>query len=320
MKQDSEHKTAEWKGVVSDFECSICLQLLYEPVVGTLYSLHSLYFHKQCIALGNCGHDFCKTCYTQLIHSKRSSLCPMCRHPLPHDLAVCLRLKNTIQKLFPEEVAERQKEIEKTTPVTHKRRRESVISPIRIGVEFSPIFTEHFNQVTTLRNASTGFHQNNEDVLQQDLGVTLDWVHLPETASLSNSATGGVTSSHLMTTPQVPPTPFVIHSETSSMGYLLNTSLPPWTPASQDQVLLNSTPLLPELLPLQAASLDSLYTRTAGGFAIGSSSNGSSRMLTHTGSRVVNHGRRLRRVPTRFSPAFQRPPITVPDYVDSHRH
>ncbi|PNW73618.1 hypothetical protein CHLRE_13g565950v5 [Chlamydomonas reinhardtii] len=82
------------------FDCAVCANLLLDPVVGP------------------CGHDFCKEClesWRQAACSRGrrgNSSCPICRKPLPNELGVCLRLRETIQTLFPDKVKERRAEVE----------------------------------------------------------------------------------------------------------------------------------------------------------------------------------------------------------------
>mmetsp|Transcript_35716 Transcript_35716/g.79442 ORF Transcript_35716/g.79442 Transcript_35716/m.79442 type:complete len:242 (+) Transcript_35716:181-906(+) len=89
-----------------DLECAICYGLLLDPVVG------------------RCGHDFClrcleRWCSEQRARSGRPPSCPLCRTPLMDfvddeaNLAVCIRLKNLIEKLCPEKVAARRREVER---------------------------------------------------------------------------------------------------------------------------------------------------------------------------------------------------------------
>ncbi|XP_020277278.1 LON peptidase N-terminal domain and RING finger protein 1 isoform X2 [Asparagus officinalis] len=81
-----------------DFECTLCLKLLYEPVTTP------------------CGHSFCRACLLQALdHGNR---CPMCRTVLfisPRTYPVSVTLNNIIQKNFPDEYAERKSENESLT-------------------------------------------------------------------------------------------------------------------------------------------------------------------------------------------------------------
>ncbi|KAL6754044.1 hypothetical protein V8C86DRAFT_2712529 [Haematococcus lacustris] len=83
----------------SHWDCSICLNVLLEPVVG------------------RCGHDFCKKCLASLaLHTLREKiLCPLCRSELAskediQKLGVCFRLKHLVESLYPERVAKRRQE------------------------------------------------------------------------------------------------------------------------------------------------------------------------------------------------------------------
>ncbi|CAD7701601.1 unnamed protein product, partial [Ostreobium quekettii] len=57
-----------------------------------------------------CGHDLCKNCYEKWTRISCKWTCPTCRKPIPPDLGVCVRLKNTIEALFPARVRERQRQ------------------------------------------------------------------------------------------------------------------------------------------------------------------------------------------------------------------
>ncbi|XP_072972489.1 uncharacterized protein [Typha angustifolia] len=91
-----------------DFECTLCLKLLYEPVTTP------------------CGHSFCRSCLHQSMD--HGNKCPMCRTVLfisPRTYAVSVTLNNIIQKSFPEEHAERKLEHETMT---------------YLGVDLMPLF------------------------------------------------------------------------------------------------------------------------------------------------------------------------------------
>ncbi|KAL9673271.1 hypothetical protein QQ045_029526 [Rhodiola kirilowii] len=81
-----------------DFDCTLCLKLLYEPITTP------------------CGHSFCRSCLFQSMD--RSNKCPLCRTVLfisPRTCATSVTLNNIIQKIFPEEYAERKLEQEALT-------------------------------------------------------------------------------------------------------------------------------------------------------------------------------------------------------------
>ncbi|XP_044476755.1 LON peptidase N-terminal domain and RING finger protein 1 isoform X2 [Mangifera indica] len=75
-----------------DFDCTLCLKLLYEPITTP------------------CGHSFCRSC---LFQSMDRNKCPLCRTVLfisPRTCAISVTLNNIIEKNFPEEYAERKAE------------------------------------------------------------------------------------------------------------------------------------------------------------------------------------------------------------------
>eukprot|EP00249_Psilotum_nudum_P019303 c27187_g1_i1 orf=247-1761(+) len=81
-----------------DFECTLCLKLLYNPVTTP------------------CGHSFCRQCLLQAMD--HGNKCPMCRTILfvsPRTYPTSVTLRNIIQKNFPEEYAERKEETDNTT-------------------------------------------------------------------------------------------------------------------------------------------------------------------------------------------------------------
>ncbi|XP_021761577.1 LON peptidase N-terminal domain and RING finger protein 1-like isoform X1 [Chenopodium quinoa] len=91
-----------------EFDCTLCLKLLYEPITTP------------------CGHSFCRSCLFQSMD--RSNKCPLCRTVLfitPRTCAVSVTLNNIIQKNFPEEYAERKSEND---------------SLVKLGVDLMPLF------------------------------------------------------------------------------------------------------------------------------------------------------------------------------------
>ncbi|KAL1566343.1 LON peptidase N-terminal domain and RING finger protein 1 isoform X3 [Salvia divinorum] len=76
-----------------DYDCTLCLKLLYEPITTP------------------CGHSFCRSCLFQTMD--RGNRCPLCRTILfisPRTCAISVTLNNIIEKSFPEEYAERKLE------------------------------------------------------------------------------------------------------------------------------------------------------------------------------------------------------------------
>ncbi|KVH98501.1 Peptidase S16, lon N-terminal [Cynara cardunculus var. scolymus] len=81
-----------------DFDCTLCLKLLYEPVTTS------------------CGHTFCRSCLFQSMD--RGNRCPLCRTVLfvsPRTCAISVTLMSIIERTFPEEYAERKLEHESLT-------------------------------------------------------------------------------------------------------------------------------------------------------------------------------------------------------------
>ncbi|KAM0937820.1 putative transcription factor C2H2 family [Dioscorea sansibarensis] len=105
----SAKRAKHWKPQrTDDFECTLCLKLLYEPVTTP------------------CGHSFCRTCLLQSMD--HGNKCPMCRTVLfisPRTYPISVTLNNIIQKNFPEEYAERKSEQESLT---------------YLGVDLMPLF------------------------------------------------------------------------------------------------------------------------------------------------------------------------------------
>lgn len=78
-----------------EFDCVLCLKLLYNPVTTP------------------CGHSFCRACLLQAMD--HGNKCPMCRVVLflsPKTYPVSVTLKNIIEKNFPKEYAARKEEMD----------------------------------------------------------------------------------------------------------------------------------------------------------------------------------------------------------------
>lgn len=91
-----------------DFDCTLCLKLLYDPVTTP------------------CGHSFCRSCLFQSMD--RGNKCPLCRTVLfisPRTCSTSVTLKSIIEKNFPVEYAERKTEHESLT---------------NFGVDLMPLF------------------------------------------------------------------------------------------------------------------------------------------------------------------------------------
>ncbi|KAF3437611.1 hypothetical protein FNV43_RR20367 [Rhamnella rubrinervis] len=91
-----------------DFDCTLCLKLLYEPITTP------------------CGHTFCRSCLFQSMD--HSNKCPLCRTVLfisPRTCSISVTLNSIIQKNFAEEYAVR------------KTEQENLMS---FGVDLMPLF------------------------------------------------------------------------------------------------------------------------------------------------------------------------------------
>ncbi|XP_052018374.1 LON peptidase N-terminal domain and RING finger protein 1 isoform X1 [Apodemus sylvaticus] len=90
---------------VSDFECSLCMRLFFEPVTTP------------------CGHSFCKNCLERCLD--HAPYCPLCKESLKEYLAdrrycVTQLLEELIVKYLPEELSERKKLYdEETAELSH---------------------------------------------------------------------------------------------------------------------------------------------------------------------------------------------------------
>ena len=89
MLQRSSSRSAAAENL-DDFECSICVELLYEPYTGP------------------CGHSFCRRCAGEA--RCRDPRCPTCRaswRDAPANLPVSSTLATAIQRIAPAEYAAR---------------------------------------------------------------------------------------------------------------------------------------------------------------------------------------------------------------------
>ncbi|XP_069924612.1 LON peptidase N-terminal domain and RING finger protein 1 isoform X2 [Oryctolagus cuniculus] len=90
---------------VSDFECSLCMRLFFEPVTTP------------------CGHSFCKNCLERCLD--HTPYCPLCKESLKEYLAdrrycVTQLLEELIVKYLPDELSERKKIYdEETAELSH---------------------------------------------------------------------------------------------------------------------------------------------------------------------------------------------------------
>lgn len=91
--EGNPHKRPRVAERVDEFECILCLKLLYQPVTTP------------------CGHTFCRDCFLRA--GDHSNKCPMCRTVLHvgRKLPITITLQNIIEKSFPEEYALRKAEV-----------------------------------------------------------------------------------------------------------------------------------------------------------------------------------------------------------------
>ena len=88
---------------LDEFECSICVELLYEPYTGP------------------CGHSFCRRCAGEA--RRRDPRCPTCRaswRGVPANLPVSSALATAIRRLAPSEYAARAAESPAFEPVAER--------------------------------------------------------------------------------------------------------------------------------------------------------------------------------------------------------
>ena len=88
---------------LDDFECSICVELLYEPYTGP------------------CGHSFCRRCAGEA--RRRDPRCPTCRaswRGVPANLPVSSALATAIRRIAPSEYAARATEALPFEPITER--------------------------------------------------------------------------------------------------------------------------------------------------------------------------------------------------------
>ncbi|XP_019180977.1 PREDICTED: E3 ubiquitin-protein ligase PRT1-like [Ipomoea nil] len=80
---NENHVEIETDEIPDEFQCCVCLELLYKPVV-----------------IG-CGHIACFWCVFKAMNSLQESSCPICRHPYHHLPAVCRLMHFLLLELYP---------------------------------------------------------------------------------------------------------------------------------------------------------------------------------------------------------------------------
>ncbi|MCD7453250.1 hypothetical protein HAX54_020290 [Datura stramonium] len=88
------HEDIQIEEIPDEFQCCVCLELLYKPVV-----------------LG-CGHIACFWCIFKAMNTWRESHCPICRHPYHHFPSFCRLMHSLLVKLYPLASARRVKQVE----------------------------------------------------------------------------------------------------------------------------------------------------------------------------------------------------------------
>lgn len=130
----------------SQFACCICFEMLLDPVVG------------------NCGHDFCKSCIedwkTLRLRSGLEVQCPVCRTTLlpsgKTTFGVCIRLRDMIDTLFPVEVAARRKDLQARSDEVREEKGVPDPQPEPlVDVETFTAFAETYRELSERAAAST---------------------------------------------------------------------------------------------------------------------------------------------------------------------
>ncbi|XP_010920334.1 E3 ubiquitin-protein ligase PRT1 isoform X2 [Elaeis guineensis] len=94
----------------SSFQCCVCLDLLYKPIVLA------------------CGHISCFWCVYKAMHRLRASHCAICRQPYNHFPSICQLLHFLLLKL---------------EPAAYKRREKEVLEQEKHLEIYSPQFVDH---------------------------------------------------------------------------------------------------------------------------------------------------------------------------------
>ncbi|KAL6899578.1 hypothetical protein ACP4OV_006236 [Aristida adscensionis] len=110
------------------FECCVCLELLYKPVV---------------IA---CGHMSCFWCVHKAMHGFRESHCAVCRQPYKHFPSICQLMHHLLLKL---------------EPVDYKRREKEVLEEERLMQTYSP-------QIIDFVDSKNNVEKDGEDRLEDN--------------------------------------------------------------------------------------------------------------------------------------------------------
>ncbi|KAJ6703081.1 E3 UBIQUITIN-PROTEIN LIGASE PRT1-LIKE [Salix viminalis] len=110
LQQIEEDNVREEEDFLDEFQCSVCLDLLYKPVVLA------------------CGHLSCFWCVFHSMNMLQESRCPICRHLFNHFPSVCQLLHFLLIKMY---------------PIAYKRREREVGEEEKKIGQFSPQFVHH---------------------------------------------------------------------------------------------------------------------------------------------------------------------------------
>lgn len=120
---------------LESFNCSICLELVYKPIVQA------------------CGHIFCFWCAYQAMNVRKESHCPVCRRPYKYFPRVCELLHFALSKAVPEEYERRGCEIQRS------EEQQQIFSPRLLGSPrqaWSPRTLDEVAGLNSLQSAPRG--------------------------------------------------------------------------------------------------------------------------------------------------------------------
>ncbi|KAH9504075.1 hypothetical protein Btru_067679 [Bulinus truncatus] len=78
----------------AEFSCSVCFQLAVQPTTLT------------------CGHTSCRICLAKWYFNSKKKECPLCRQVYEGHPKVNTQIRNTVKKLMPRKIEERERELE----------------------------------------------------------------------------------------------------------------------------------------------------------------------------------------------------------------
>lgn len=123
----SQFCTMETHDEAEQFQCIICLELVYKPIVHA------------------CGHLFCFWCVHRAMDGTYKNLCPLCRRPYMHFPRICEQLHFVLLKAVHVKYLIRAKEVEEEeaqggifSPEIHARPPRSRNMPLDITMEDTP--------------------------------------------------------------------------------------------------------------------------------------------------------------------------------------